>query len=232
MSHQLQPSALVLVLVNRHIPYLALFHHPSLVTFAKGSLLTISPPSSLSCSDAWLGLLRLPLPSDLLKKVLVQLHSTVIPHIPNPLLLSDFLTGCLGQGGLVGMLALNGIFTLVTKHGLEYPNFYARLYALLQVCLLLPLLSSLLPSFCPPVCPLWSPNLLLHDQDLDISVLGVMCVLLYGYGCEPPPTSGSINIPPAMGLQDCMYSQQLSSNTRIVWRQRFVSCCSRVCLRM
>lgn len=30
------------------------------------------------------------------------------------------------------MLALNGIFTLVTRHGLEYPHFYARLYALLQ----------------------------------------------------------------------------------------------------
>ena len=64
----------------------------------------------------------MPLPSDLLKKVLVQLHSTVMPHIPNPLLLSDFLTRCLDEGGLVGMLALNGIFTLVTKHGLEYPN--------------------------------------------------------------------------------------------------------------
>ena len=85
------------------------------------------------CSDAWLGLLRLPLPSDLLKKVLVQLHSKVMPSLPNPLLLSDFLSGCLDQGGLVGMLALNGIFTLVTRHGLEYPDFYARLYALLQV---------------------------------------------------------------------------------------------------
>lgn len=29
------------------------------------------------------------------------------------------------------MLALNGIFTLVTRHGLEYPAFYARLYSLL-----------------------------------------------------------------------------------------------------
>ena len=88
------------------------------------------------CSEAWLGLLTMPLPSDLLKKVLVQLHSTVMPHMPNPLLLSDFLTRCLDEGGLVGMLALNGIFTLVTKHGLEYPNFYSRLYALLQVCIL------------------------------------------------------------------------------------------------
>ncbi len=92
---------------------------------------------SILCSEAWLGLLTLPLPSDLLKKVLVQLHSTVMPHIPNPLLLSDFLTQCLDEGGLVGMLALNGIFTLVTKHGLEYPNFYSRLYALLQVCIFL-----------------------------------------------------------------------------------------------
>ena len=34
-------------------------------------------------------------------------------------------------GGMVGMLALNGIFILVTKHGLEYPAFYERLYGLL-----------------------------------------------------------------------------------------------------
>ena len=37
------------------------------------------------------------------------------------------------------MLALNGLFILVTKHGLEYPAFYRRLYGLLtldtfQVC--------------------------------------------------------------------------------------------------
>lgn len=63
----------------------------------------------------------------------MQLHSKVMPSLPNPLLLSDFLSGCLDQGGLIGMLALNGIFTLVTRHGLEYPHFYARLYALLQV---------------------------------------------------------------------------------------------------
>jgi U3 small nucleolar RNA-associated protein 19 len=36
-------------------------------------------------------------------------------------------------GGLVGMLALNGIFQLVTRHGLEYPHFYTRLYNLLTL---------------------------------------------------------------------------------------------------
>lgn len=40
--------------------------------------------------------------------------------------------------GLVAMLALNGIFVLVTKHGLEYPHFYRRLYGLLKVRTFLP----------------------------------------------------------------------------------------------
>ena len=38
---------------------------------------------------------------------------------------------CDAAGGMVGMLALNGIFILVTRHGLEYPAFYERLYGLL-----------------------------------------------------------------------------------------------------
>lgn len=64
-------------------------------------------------------------------QVLIKLHSDVLPAMTNPLLLSDFLTHALDHGGFEGMLALNGIFRLVTKHGLEYPGFYARLYALI-----------------------------------------------------------------------------------------------------
>jgi hypothetical protein len=30
------------------------------------------------------------------------------------------------RGGLDGMLALNGIFILMTQHSLEYPQFYNR----------------------------------------------------------------------------------------------------------
>ena len=33
---------------------------------------------------------------------------------------------------MTGMLALNGLFILVTRHGLEYPAFYRRLYGLLS----------------------------------------------------------------------------------------------------
>lgn len=84
-------------------------------------------------SNAWLAFLQMDLPDDIYKKVLEQLHSVVIPHLPNPLLLSDFLSASLDRKeGLTAILALNGIFLLVTKHGLEYPHFYRRLYGLLK----------------------------------------------------------------------------------------------------
>ncbi|KDD75695.1 CBF/Mak21 family protein [Helicosporidium sp. ATCC 50920] len=87
-------------------------------------------------SDAWLAFLRSELPSDLARKALGELEEGVIPRLTNPLLLSDLLTHTLRRGGLEAVLALKGIFVLVTRHGLEYPHFYARLYSLLEpVCL-------------------------------------------------------------------------------------------------
>ncbi|KAI7841082.1 hypothetical protein COHA_005309 [Chlorella ohadii] len=82
-------------------------------------------------SDAWLALLQMDLPEDVYKKVLARMHDLIIPSMVKPVLLADFLTATLDKGGLTGMLALNGIFELVTKHGLEYPHFYRRLYGLL-----------------------------------------------------------------------------------------------------
>ena len=60
--------------------------------------------------------------------MLVQLHTLVLPHLTNPLLLSDFLTRAINLGSMLGMLALNGLFVLMTQHGLEYVQFYSRLY--------------------------------------------------------------------------------------------------------
>ena len=83
-------------------------------------------------SQAWLAFLARDLPPDVLAGVLECMHEEVLPHVTNPLLLAEFLTGALDAGGLTGMLALHGIFILVTRHGLEYPAFYARLYSLLR----------------------------------------------------------------------------------------------------
>lgn len=63
--------------------------------------------------------------------MLVQLHTLVLPHVTNPLLLSDFLTRAINLGSMLGMLALNGLFVLMTQHGLEYVQFYTRLYGAL-----------------------------------------------------------------------------------------------------
>eukprot|EP00798_Chlamydomonas_sp_ICE-L_P008558 gene8558-33991_t len=79
-------------------------------------------------SEAWLHFLQLPLPMDVLRKVLISLPSKIIPNLVNPVLLADFLTYTLNRGGMLGMLGLNGIFVLVTRFGLEYPKFYDRLY--------------------------------------------------------------------------------------------------------
>lgn len=33
-------------------------------------------------------------------------------------------------GGTISLLALKGLFTLIHKHNLDYPEFYTKLYAL------------------------------------------------------------------------------------------------------
>jgi hypothetical protein len=42
------------------------------------------------------------------------------------------LTNSYNQGGLISVMALNGLYILITAHGLEYPDFYNKLYALLE----------------------------------------------------------------------------------------------------
>ncbi|XP_077996175.1 nucleolar complex protein 4 homolog B-like [Glandiceps talaboti] len=82
--------------------------------------------------NAWLAFLQLPLPTSIYKKVLLIMHEHVIPHMRSPLLLIDFLTVSYNIGGAISLLALNGLFILIHKHNLEYPDFYKKLYALLE----------------------------------------------------------------------------------------------------
>lgn len=63
---------------------------------------------------------------------LVRLHAQILPHLPKPNMLHDFLVDCLDARGTTALLALNGLFTLIVSHNLDYPAFYTRLYALLD----------------------------------------------------------------------------------------------------
>ncbi|KAI3447882.1 hypothetical protein Pfo_004547 [Paulownia fortunei] len=86
----------------------------------------------LKFTKAWISFLRLPLPLDVYKEVLVTLHQAVIPYLSNPIMLCDFLTRSYDIGGVVSVMALSSLYILMTQHGLEYPNFYNKLYALLE----------------------------------------------------------------------------------------------------
>jgi hypothetical protein len=81
-------------------------------------------------SQCWLTFLTFPMPAEHYKQILTVIHKSIIPHMSRPALLIDFLVDSYNQGGVVSLLALNGLFTLMQKHNLDYPNFYRQLYAL------------------------------------------------------------------------------------------------------
>ncbi|KAK7321498.1 hypothetical protein VNO77_32210 [Canavalia gladiata] len=91
----------------------------------------IAKKMKLKFTKAWIAYLRLPLPLEVYKEVLVSLHQAVIPHLSNPIMLCDFLTKSYDVGGVVSVMALSSLFVLMTQYGLEYPNFYEKLYGLL-----------------------------------------------------------------------------------------------------
>lgn len=56
----------------------------------------------------------------------------IVPSFTKPQLLMDFLIECYDAGGSVSLLAINGLFHLISIKNLDYPNFYPKLYALLN----------------------------------------------------------------------------------------------------
>ncbi|UZP32642.1 hypothetical protein NXS19_000458 [Fusarium pseudograminearum] len=67
------------------------------------------------------------------RKQILDIFTTVIaPWFTKPELLSDFLTDCYDAGGSTSLLALSGVFYLISERNLDYPSFYAKLYSLLD----------------------------------------------------------------------------------------------------
>jgi U3 small nucleolar RNA-associated protein 19 len=114
-------------------------------------------------SSLWMKILSYngePLPQELYKVFLMHIEDAVFRNFNNPLRLADFLTDSYEFGGIVSILALNGLFYLINAHNFEYPNFYPKLYKLLEpsifytkhrdkffALLYVFLKSSLLPSY-------------------------------------------------------------------------------------
>lgn len=68
--------------------------------------------------DYCLSILALPIKEEDSKRLLIMLHRQILPHMTEPRRLMDWLVDCADRGGTVAILALNGLFTLMQKHGL------------------------------------------------------------------------------------------------------------------
>ncbi|KAI0788858.1 CBF/Mak21 family-domain-containing protein [Abortiporus biennis] len=65
-------------------------------------------------------------------RVLNVMHRGVMPHLTQPILVMDWVAGCVDYGGAVGLLGLNALFVLIKEYNLDYPSFFTRLYAFLD----------------------------------------------------------------------------------------------------
>ncbi|KAK9306305.1 hypothetical protein QLX08_003006 [Tetragonisca angustula] len=83
-------------------------------------------------NKVWACVMHWELTPQLHKQLLIVLLERVMPHLEKPVLLTDFLMDSLDADGPIGLLALQGVFLLVTKHNLEYPNIFTKLYSMFE----------------------------------------------------------------------------------------------------
>jgi U3 small nucleolar RNA-associated protein 19 len=83
--------------------------------------------------ECWLSVFRCPLSNAQRKMILSIITPQILPWFPNRMeILTDFLTDSFNEGGSLSLLALSGIFQLMTEKNLDYPDFYTKLYSLLD----------------------------------------------------------------------------------------------------
>ncbi|KAM5355710.1 hypothetical protein ACJ41O_002356 [Fusarium nematophilum] len=82
--------------------------------------------------EAWLALMTLVDEKEQRKRILNIISAVIAPWFTKPELLSDFLTNSYNTGGSMSLLALSGVFYLISERNLDYPSFYSKLYSLLD----------------------------------------------------------------------------------------------------
>ena len=97
-------------------------------SFTAATLSSSAVGSSLN--GAYMAFLSVSHTPSTYKRLLEHLHSHILPHVSNPLLLADFLTDSYHIGGIVSLLALASLFHLIAHYNLDYPHFYHKLYSL------------------------------------------------------------------------------------------------------
>ena len=86
-------------------------------------------------AKAWLSVLRLPLSAAAIRRSLRSLPVDVLPVSSQPLRFADFFMDAYSNAStsvVIPVLSLEGLFYLMTKHGLEYPSYYHQLYRIVK----------------------------------------------------------------------------------------------------
>lgn len=107
-------------------PFLIEANFPAALSSCKGHLQEFS--------TCWLSFLQgiSIIEPKLHRSFLIIVNDRIIPYMAKPTLLADYLTDSYNIGGFVSLLALNGLFTLMHRHNLDYPSFFPKLYSLLD----------------------------------------------------------------------------------------------------
>jgi U3 small nucleolar RNA-associated protein 19 len=100
-----------------------------------------NPISSLraykeKAQEAWLVTMRAGLSKEQRKSILTAFAHRIAPWFQQPEVLMDFLTDSYDVGGATSLLALSGLYYLISEKNLDYPSFYLKLYSLLDEGLL------------------------------------------------------------------------------------------------
>ncbi|KAF2132877.1 CBF-domain-containing protein [Dothidotthia symphoricarpi CBS 119687] len=86
--------------------------------------------------EAWLATMRSGLNKEQRKTILTAFSYQIAPWFQQPEMLMDFLTDSYNVGGATSLLALSGLYYLISSKNLDYPSFYLKLYSLLDDSLL------------------------------------------------------------------------------------------------
>jgi hypothetical protein len=105
---------------------------------APAYLIRIIKDAKQSYEKLWEKLLKQTnkFPVSLSETILKQMNSQIIPKCQNPLIFGDYLMAAYNEVKSdesqlsVSVHALSALFVLLTKHGLDYPDYYTQLYAL------------------------------------------------------------------------------------------------------
>ncbi len=175
----------------------------------RGSKKPLITPASLRrrAEEAWLSVLRSPHLTLALRKSLLRVTSTkILPWLSRPEILMDFLTDSYDVGGSTSLLALSGLFHLITIKNLDYPSFYPKLYSLIDADLLqskhrsrfLRLLHTFLSSTRLPAALIASFMKLLSRRALFAPPAAIVAIIPYIYNLlkTHPTTTFMIHRPP------------------------------------